>query len=244
MKNSAAEALKKGMIFKKNELILSLGVFLYLAVSHVSLSATVLGGNAFLLLYFFFLLAENYVTTAVYCGMKDSIIKGRFSPVGILRKGKYFFARILLYKALAGLAVLLCMGFALGMIEMVNTSSPFKAGTVMAITVVWLAFPAYILALTLFTPVLIIFEDFPVMPAVKESILFTRRTLPQVLLLSLLFLPPWIFAFFLLRVYNDTGFLLLAAILYFVALLEIITVKAFMVFYCKGRHSYRGNLNS
>jgi len=61
--------------------------------------------------------------------------------------------------------------------------------------------------------------------------IFIRANLADVVKLCLLAAPLWFFAFFSIKVYNNEDFLLLPVIFYFIAALEIVTVKLFFLFY-------------
>jgi len=225
------ETLKAGFTFRRNEFLLSAAVFVYLVVYYFLLSAIEVKESFILLLQFFFILLENYITIAVYCGLNDSITGGSFNLQGIFKKGASYFGRVLLYKGLAGLAALCMMGFAYGMIDFLKNSSFVKASVVMGITILWLAFPVLILLLTFMAPLIIIVRDISLAGGLRKSFLFAREHLSDILIFVLALVPFWIFAFFLLKVYNESNLLYRFIALYFIAMLEIITIKVFMLFY-------------
>jgi len=142
-----------------------------------------------------------------------------------------FFARTLYYKLLAGAAALFIAAFCFSMIEVVKDSSVAAAGFITGFTVIWISFPVYLLLLTFFAPLIIIAEDSLLLPSVRKSMIFIRANLADVVKLCLLAAPLWFFAFFSIKVYNNEDFLLLPVIFYFIAALEIVTVKLFFLFY-------------
>ncbi len=150
--NSAIQALKKGFIPGKSGAFLCAVVFLHLFITYSIFSAGAVGENVLLFVQAAFVIVENYITVAVYCGIKDSLDGKKFRPGGIFAEARLFFLKVLLYKALAGLFALVMLGFAYGIIELVKTASLFYAGTVIILTLAWLAFPAYLLGLTFLSP--------------------------------------------------------------------------------------------
>ncbi|MBN1444816.1 MAG: hypothetical protein JW957_01750 [Candidatus Omnitrophica bacterium] len=222
--------IRQGISFGKKEFLLSIIVFAYLAVSYSVLSAGLSEGMLFLL-QVFFILIENYVTVAVYYGIKQYLWEGAFDVKGMFAGAKHFFARTLYYKLLAGAAALFIAAFCLSMIEVVKDSSAAAAGLITGFTVIWISFPVYLVLLTFFAPLIIIAEDNLLLPSVRKSIVFVRTNFADVVKLCLLAAPLWFFAIFLMRVYNKKDLFLLPVIFYFIAVLEILTVKLFFLFY-------------
>lgn len=237
--------IRQGISFGKKEFLLSLIVFAYLAVSYSVLSAG-LSAEMVLLLQIVFVLIENYVTVAVYYGIKQYLWEGQFDVKGMFAGAKHFFARTLYYKLLAGAAALFIAAFCLSMIEVVKDSSAAAAGFITGFTILWISFPVYLLLLTFFAPLIIISEESLLLPSVRKSIMFVRANLADVVKLCLLAAPLWFFAIFLMKVYNEKDLLLLPVIFYFIAVLEIVTVKLFFLFYkartgevkAKGSHPF------
>ena len=224
--------IREGVAFGKHEVILSVVVFAYLVISYSVLSSLkVLNETYLMLLQVFFILVENYITVCVYLGLKKSLWRDTFSPGRLFMEGNHFFGRVLLYKAAVGFLTLLILGFAHGMIEFLQNVSVVKTVFMMGVTIIWLAFPVFILILSLFTPLIIIVEDIPLVSAVRKSVYFFKKFLSQILLLVVVLLPLWIFAFFLLMVYNEITEMLKWGMFYFLALLEIATIRIFLVFY-------------
>lgn len=231
MGKAAVEAVRRGFVFGKQEIVLVFVVVLHLIASYFIFSINTANTALLAVLQLAVVLAENYVTVAVYCGVKGLITEGRFTLAGIFLKAGHFFGRVLLYKVLAGLAVLAMLVFAFGIIDVLKSAAIVKTAFVAAATVVWLAFPAYFLALTFLTPLVIVFEGVFLTDALKKSVIFARNELPGILVLLLFLLPAWAFAFFLLKVYNEKALFLQTGIFFFSAMLEVATIKVFMLFY-------------
>jgi len=228
---TTVDIIKKGVIFRQKEFLLSLCVFAYLLVSFSILSLKLSEGYL-LLLQVFFLLFENYVTVAVYYGIKEYIFEGKFNIPGMFMKAGYFFFRVLSYKLFAGFFALLLAAFCMSMIELVKSSSLAAAGFVTGFTILWIAFPVYLLLLTFFAPLIIITEDSLVFSSVRASVAFMRGNLAEAVKLVLVTAPFWAFALFLTRVYNGKGlYLLTGTVFYLIAVLEIITIRIFLLFY-------------
>ncbi len=228
---TTADIIKKGVIFRQKEFLLSLVVFAYLMFS-LSILLLKFSERALLLLQFFFLLFENYITVAVYYGIKEYIFEGKFNLSEIFVKAGHFFFRVLSYKLFAGFFALLLVSFCISMIELVKSSSLAAAGFITGFTILWIAFPVYLLLLTFMAPLIIIAEDALLFVSVKTSLVFIRENLAEIAKLVLFAAPFWAFALFLTKVYNDRGlFLLAGTVFYFIAVLEIVTIKIFLLFY-------------
>jgi len=231
MMNTLLKAvIKEGVVFRRREFLLSLFVLVYLAVSYIMLSLQLSQGYM-LVLQLFFIILENYITVAVYYGIKQSLFDGKLDMKDMFAKGGYFFGRTLYYKLLVTAAGLFIAAFCLSMIEIVKDSSLAAAGFITGFTVLWISFPIYLIMLTLFTPLVIIVEDSPLLPAVRKSMAFARGNLADIVRLGLLVIPLWFFALFLMKVYNKKDFFVLSAIFCFFAVLEIVTIRLFMLFY-------------
>jgi len=196
---TTSDIIKQGVVFRQKEFLLSLCVFAYMLVSFSVLSLTLSDGYM-LLLQMFFILIENYITVAVYYGIKQYLFEGEFDIPGMFVKAKHFFSRVLSYKLFAGLVALLLFAFCLSMIDVVKDSSVAAAGFITGFTVLWISFPVYLLMLTLFAPLIIIVEDAFLFPSVRKSVIFIRVNLPEMVKLVLVTAPLWIFALFLMRV--------------------------------------------
>jgi fumarate reductase subunit D len=122
--------------------------------------------------------------------------------------------------------------FCLSMVDLVKDSSVFTAGFITSFTILWISVPVYLLLLTFLTPLVIIVEDTFLFASVRKSVSFIRENLSETVKLVLIIAPLWAFAFFLIRVYNDRDlFLLTVFFLYLIAVLEVSTVKVFLLFY-------------
>ncbi|MCM8820351.1 MAG: hypothetical protein NC932_00140 [Candidatus Omnitrophica bacterium] len=119
------------------------------------------------------------------------------------------------------------------MVELVKNSSIITAGFITAFTILWLTFPVYLFLLTLLAPLVIIADDVPLFKAVRMSMGFIRGQLLDTGKLILLLLPLWAFVIYLLKLYNEKVPFLQMVIFYLFSLLEIITVKVFLLFYRK-----------
>ncbi len=228
---NSIDIIKKGIVFGRREAYLSLCVLAYLLVSFSMLSLKISEGYL-LVLQVFFLLLENYVTVAVYYAAKQCVFEGGFSLPGAFAKAGYFFRRVLSYKLLAGFFALLLFVFCLSMIELVKSSSLTAAGFITGFTMLWIAVPVYLLLLTFFAPLIIIADDAALVPSIRKSVVFMRANLAETVKLAVVAAPFWFFALFILKVYNEKGLLLPAAAAFcFVAVLEIVTVKVFLLFY-------------
>ncbi|MCM8760243.1 MAG: hypothetical protein NC832_00765, partial [Candidatus Omnitrophica bacterium] len=117
------------------------------------------------------------------------------------------------------------------MIELVKDSSPVTAGLITGFTILWLSFPVYLFLLTVLTPLVIIADGVPLLKAVRISMRFIRGHLGDTGKLILLLLPLWAFTIYLLKLYNAKSHFLQMVIFYLVSLLEIVTVKVFLLFY-------------
>ncbi|HOL22322.1 MAG TPA: hypothetical protein PLQ41_05670 [bacterium] len=224
------QIIRDGFLLKKNEFFLSLIVFSYLVISFSVLS---LYASSEYLLYIqlFFLLLENYVTVSVYYGIRQSLWEGDVDIPGIFINGRDLFFRVLGYKLLAGFFVVFVAAFCLSMVELVKEAPLITTGFITAFTVLWLAFPVYLFLLTFFTPLIIIVDDAPLLKAVKTSMTFIRRHLADIVKLVLLFLPLWAFVILFLKLYNEKSPFLQLCIFCLISLLEVITVKMFLLFY-------------
>lgn len=225
------KVIREGVSFGWRELILSTAVFAYLAAFGLLKEPGLQEGLLPAGLQFFFILLETYLTTLVYSFLNDSFGREKIPAADSARRGGFFFGRVLLYKALAGFFAVLMLGFAYGMVDLVKAATPVRAGLVMSATILWLVLPAGMLVFTLMTPLVIVVRDLRVAGAMRESFIFTRKHLLPMLLLTLMVLPAWVFAFFLLKVYNETVATLYWVTLYFISFLEIVTVKLFVFFY-------------
>ncbi len=178
------------------------------------------------------MLLENYVTIAVYYGIKRYLFEGGFTFKEMFLKAGHFFFRVLAYKLIAGFFALLLFAFCLSMIELVKNSSAFAAGFITVFTILWISFPVYILLLTVLAPLIVIVDDSFLFPSIRTSMVFLRKNLSETVKLFLITAPFWILAIFLMKVYNEkAAFLWTAFIFYFIAVLEIITVKIILLFY-------------
>jgi len=84
--------IRQGISFGKKEFLFSLVVFAYLAVSHSVLSSG-LSEEIVFLLQIIFILVENYVTVAVYYGIKQYLWEGKFDLKGMFADAKHFFCK-------------------------------------------------------------------------------------------------------------------------------------------------------
>lgn len=230
--NTLSQIIKQGIVFKQKEFLLSLCVYAYLLVSFSVLSLN-LSETYFFLLQVFFLLFENYITIGVYYGIKQDVYKENFNLSEIFVRPVHFFFRVITYKLFAGFFALLMIAFGMSMFELVKGSSPTALKFITGFTILWLAFPVYLLLLTFFAPLIIITEDTSLFPSIRASVVFMRKNLFEIVKIVLLAAPFWAFAFFLIRVYNEKKglFLLNGLVFYFIAALEVITIKVFMLFY-------------
>jgi len=119
----------------------------------------------------------------------------------------------------------------MSMVELVKDTAPITAWSITAFTILWLLFPVYVFLLTTFTPLVIIADDIPLFPAIRKSVAFVKGNLLDIEKLVLLFLPLWLVVIFSLKLYNEKGFFLQLVILYLISVLEVITVKVFLLFY-------------
>jgi hypothetical protein len=229
--NSILDIVKKGVTFKQRDFLVSLIIFTYLLFSLYIFSLKLPEGYMFAVQVFYVLL-ENYVTIAVYYGIKQYLYEGVFDLPGMFVKARHFFLRVLSYKMLAGFFALLLFAFCLSMVDLVKDSSVFTAGFITSFTILWISVPVYLLLLTFLTPLVIIVEDTFLFASVRKSVSFIRENLSETVKLVLIIAPLWAFAFFLIRVYNDRDlFLLTVFFLYLIAVLEVSTVKVFLLFY-------------
>lgn len=222
--------IKDGFSLKKGEFILSLIVFSYLVLSFSVLSFYTSSGYL-PYIQFFFLLLENYITVSVYYGIKQLLWEGILDIPGIFIKGRALFFRVFGYKILAGIFIILVAAFCLSMVELVKNSSLITTGLITAFTIIWLSFPVYLFFLTVYAPLIIISDDISLLPAIRKSMIFIKSNLKDIVKLVLLFLPLWFFVIFLLKLYNEKDPFLQTGIFYCVSVLEIITVKVFLLFY-------------
>ncbi|MCK9265379.1 hypothetical protein M0P98_00590 [bacterium] len=224
--------LKTGFLVRKNELLLALIVLLYLILFRFILSIPLREEHIFIF-QVFFLFMENYITICAYNGLKESLLKGTLNIGQLFKNSILFFGRMLLYKMFVGLVAIIIMSFGFGMIEVVKNASLVKSTLVMLITIVWLSFPVYLVLLTFLTPFVIVVDDVPVLSAMKKSVKVLRKNLTTSIILIFSVLPLWVFAFFLLKLYNEKGLLFQLFLLCLIAILEIITIKIWMLFYQK-----------
>jgi len=224
------QIIRDGFLLKKNEFFLSLIVFSYLVISFSVLS---LYASSEYLLYIqlFFLLLENYVTVSVYYGIRQSLWEGDVDIPGIFINGRDLFFRVLGYKLLAGFFVVFVAAFCLSMVELVKEAPLITTTIITVFTVLWLSFPLYLLLLTVLTPLVIIADDVPLAKAIRTSVVFIRGHLADTVKIVLLLLPLWAFVILLLKLYNEKNPFLQTGIFYLIALLEIITIKIFLLFY-------------
>ena len=222
--------IKDGFSLTKGEFLLSLIVFAYLITS-VSILQYPFASTYLLYIQAFFFLLENYITVCVYYGIKSSIWGEEIDVPVIFIKGMKFFGRVLAYKLLAGLFVIFVAAFCMSMVELVKDTAPITAWSITAFTILWLSFPVYVFLLTTFTPLVIITDDIPLFPAIRKSVAFVKGNLLDIEKLVLLFLPLWLVVIFSLKLYNEKGFFLQFVILYLISVLEVITVKVFLLFY-------------
>jgi len=223
------EILRDGFTLKKEEFLLSIVVFLYLVFSLSILSYT--PKNYLFPIQSFLLIFENYITVCVYYGIKRSVWEEKLKVTGIFRDGSRFFLRVLWYKILAGIFIIFVVAFCFSMVELVKETSPLTTGIITAFTVLWLSFPVYLFLHTVFTPLIIITDDISLTKALRSSMVFVRRNLLDIMKLTLIFLPFWLFVFFFLRVYNNKGIFWHIVVFCLVSMLEVITVKTFLIFY-------------
>jgi hypothetical protein len=229
--NRLSHIIRQGVYFRQKEFFFSLFVFIYLLFSLYIFSLKLSEGHRFAVQVLFILL-ENYVTIAVYYGIKQYLFEGIFNLPNMFAKARCFFLRVLAYKMLAGFFALLLFAFCLSMLDLVKDSSIFAAGFITSFTILWISVPVYLLLLTFLTPLIIIVEDTFLFASLRKSITFIRENLSGTVKLVLAVTPLWVFAFFLMRMYNDIDLFLLTVIFsYIIAVLEIITVKIFLLFY-------------
>ncbi|MDD3725704.1 MAG: hypothetical protein PHI44_00690 [Candidatus Ratteibacteria bacterium] len=224
------QIIKKGVLLNRREFCLSLIVFVYLVFSFSVMSHY---SNVVFLPYlqFVFFLLENYLTVSVYYGIRQSIGTEQFKLHDVFTGGNRFFGRVLWYKVLSLIFILVVAAFCLSMIELVKDAPLITTGLITAFTVIWLSFPVYLFLLTVYAPLIIVSDDVPLFTAIKTSMLFIRNNLGNVVKLLTIFLPLWCFAILLLKLYNGKGLVFQFCIFYIVSLLEIITVKVFLFFY-------------
>ncbi|MCX8083205.1 MAG: hypothetical protein N3D17_07465 [bacterium] len=230
------DIIKNGFMLKKKEIYLSFIIFVYLVLSSSIIPQpdsnpvsrkSIFISEVFLLLF----LLENYLTVSIYYGI-NQFLQGCYPTLSeIFRKGWRFFSRVLWYKVLAFFFLLIVSSFCLSMIELVKESSLLTAGLITTFTILWISFPVYLLLLTLYTPFIIVSDDIPLFTAMKTSMVFIRNNLKDIVLLLFIFFLLWGFAIFFLKLYNEKSFVLQGCVLYFLSLLEIITIKVFLVFY-------------
>ncbi|MCM8777372.1 MAG: hypothetical protein NC905_03830 [Candidatus Omnitrophica bacterium] len=224
------QIIKEGFSLKGKEFLLSVIVFFYLILSFSVLSFYN-SSNYLPYIQLFFLLLENYITVSVYYGIRQSLWEGIFDISAIFIKGRQLFFRALGYKLLAGAFIILVFAFCLSMVELVKDSSLITVGFITGFTILWLVFPVYLFLLTVLTPLVIIADDVPLFKGVRISMGFIRGHLADTGKLILLLLPLWAFVIYLLKLYNEKVPFLQIFIFYLVSLLEIITVKVFLLFY-------------
>ncbi|NLG12247.1 MAG: hypothetical protein GX554_04390 [Elusimicrobia bacterium] len=222
--------IKNGILLNKREFSLSFIVFFYLIISFAVISRYV-GSDLLPLVQLFFLFAENYITVSVYYGVRESLWEDALNIPEMFKKGRTFFFRVLAYKVLAGLFIVIVSAFCLSMLELVKETSLASAYLFIAFTVIWLSVPIYLFFLTAFTPLIIVAEDISFVKALKTSVLFLRERIAGIIQLLLLFLPIWFLVFFLLKGYNESNPILHIIVFYLVSILEVITVKTFLLFY-------------
>lgn len=224
--------IKEGFMLGKNELILSFFVMIYLVIFRFVLSLPIKEEYIFFL-QMVFILAENYVTISVYHNLKDNLLGNTVDLGKSFKRGAHFFGRILFYKALAGIFALLILGFAYSMIGYFKNSTSTLSFVAMLATIIWLLFPVYLLILTLLAPLIIVIEDVPLIESIIKSSRFLKKKFFKAVILFLAVLPLWLVVFFLLKLYNDISFIFQLFLLSLVSLLEIITIKIWILFYCK-----------
>jgi hypothetical protein len=223
--------LKNSLRFKTREILLSVIVLFWLYFTDKLFKSGFVNPGSILFLQFFVLIAENYITTSVYCGVKESVSGKTVVFKDIFRQGLYFFIRIFLYKLLFALAAGIIIIFTYGFIDTAKTMPVTQANFLAVLLISWLAVPVYFLLLTLFAPLVIIIEDCGVVQAIKKSIVFISDNLPDLWRIIFCIVLLWLFAFYSVKLYNMKNLFFLILNLCFVALLEIFTIKVLMSYY-------------
>lgn len=224
--------LKYSLKLTKFDILLSLIVFFYLVFSNSISELNLKNLSLLSLIQIFLLFGENYITIAVYSGIKKTIWKENFKFADIFKEGLHFFFRILTFKVFIGLSIGILAGISLGIIDIVKKTPPVLTAIIFSLTLLWLSIPVYFLLLTFFSPVIIIFKDVELFTSIKMSYYFLKRNLKEVFVLSLSVGIFWAFVVFILKLYNNSNFLKYL-FFYFLSLLEIFTIKIFMFLYYK-----------
>ncbi len=234
--------LKNALHIEKIEIYFSLIVFSYVLISDF-ISKINFSKNYTLisLIQIILLLVENYLTICIYSGIKKLVKKEEFKVRDILNDGGYFFGRILLYKIFVAFSAGILISIAFGIIDVLKSTSLFITTLIFILTLLWLSIPFYFILLTFFSPLIIICKDANFFHSVKMSYYFIKENLKEIAGITLIIGVFWFFCIFFLKVYNNfVGIKVL--FFYLVSLLEILTIKIFMVFYIKREEKNERNV--
>lgn len=207
---------------KKEEWYLFSIIFIWLFLSSIYLDGILKKRLIFEALPY--IIFENYLTVCVYYGLKQTVWKGKIEN-NIFVQSLHFFLRILGYRLLFSFisGFLLMIPVALS----VNANSVKAVNLIFFLSILWISVPVYYLVLTLYSPLIIIVEDIPLIESVIKSYNFIKKYLKELLILSIFLGSMWGFAIFLNKVYNyPIKFLNFALLSY----LEIFTVKCYFNF--------------
>jgi len=223
---------KETFNIKTNEIYLSLIVFLYIVISNLLSGINLKVLSIVFLIQTFLLLLENYITISVYSGIKKIIKNQIIISKDIFIDGLYFFLRVLLYKIFVCISFALLFAIAFGIIEVIKKIPVVNAAILTIITLLWLSIPVYYILLTFFAPFVIILEDRPVLDSMKISFNFVKENLDAFVIITFLFGILWGICILFFKKYNNLkGIEIL--FFYIFGLLEILTIKTFMILYNK-----------
>jgi len=178
---------------------------------------------------FLIFIFEVYFTISVYSGIKKCVYGENFAFFEIFRDGLYFFPSILLYNLFLILSIGTVYSIALSGISSIRTSSPVSF-FIFFLILSWAVFPFFHIFFTLYTPFIILSENETFFTSIKKSYNFMKENLSDLINLFCPFLIFWFFFFAIFQKYDKIIFLKII-LLFFVSLLEILTVKTVFLIY-------------